>query len=82
MLRSLESDLDDTVPAERPITLRDLLTLRMGLGAVFADPSSSPLLQRMAELELTPGPRFFGHSADEYMRRIGSLPLIHQPGER
>ena len=82
VIRSLESDLDDTVPANRPITVRDLLTLRMGLGAVFADPAGSPLLQRMNELQVSPGPKLFGHSADEFMRRIGSLPLVHQPGER
>jgi CubicO group peptidase (beta-lactamase class C family) len=82
VIRSLESDLDDTVPADRPITLRDLLTMRMGLGAVFADPAGSPMLQRFAELELAPGPRLFGHPPDEYMRRVGSLPLMHQPGER
>jgi CubicO group peptidase (beta-lactamase class C family) len=82
VLRSLESPLDDTVPATRPITLRDLLTMRMGLGAVFADPATSPLLRRMAELELAPGPRLFGHGPDEFMRRLGTLPLVHQPGER
>lgn len=82
VLRSLESPLDDTVPAARPITLRDLLTMRMGLGAVFADPATSPLLRRMAELELAPGPRLFGHGPDEFMRRLGTLPLVHQPGER
>jgi CubicO group peptidase (beta-lactamase class C family) len=82
VIRSLESPLDDTVPAARPITLRDLLTMRMGLGAMFADPATSPLLQRMAELELAPGPRLFRHGPDEFMRRIGTLPLLHQPGER
>lgn len=82
VLRSLESDLDDTVPADRSITLRDLLTLRMGLGAVFADPAGSPLLKRMTELEVGPGPKLFGHSPDEFMGRLGSLPLVHQPGER
>ena len=61
VLRSLEGPLDDTVPAARPITLRDLLTMRMGIGAVFADPAASPLLRRMAELEVAPGPRLFGH---------------------
>jgi CubicO group peptidase (beta-lactamase class C family) len=54
----------------------------MGLGAVFADPQGSPLLKRMADLELAPGPKLFGHSSEEFMRRIGSLPLVHQPGER
>jgi CubicO group peptidase (beta-lactamase class C family) len=82
VIRSLERPLDDTVPAARPITLRDLLTMRMGLGAVFADPATSPLLQRMAELELAPGPRLFRHGPDGFMRRIGTLPLVHQPGER
>jgi CubicO group peptidase (beta-lactamase class C family) len=82
VIRSREGELDDTVPAHRPISLRDLRTLRMGLGAVFADPAGSPLLQRMVELEAAPGPRLFGHPSDEYMRRLGSLPLLHQPGER
>jgi CubicO group peptidase (beta-lactamase class C family) len=36
----------------------------------------------MAELELAPGPKLFGHSAEEYMRRLESLPLVHHPGER
>ncbi len=82
VIRSLDADLDETVPARRAITLRDLLTMRMGIGAVFADPARSPLLKRMAELELSPGPKLFSHSAEEYMRRIESLPLVHHPGER
>src|SRR5947209_6102868 len=32
VLRSIESALDDTVPANRPSTLRDLLTLRLAIG--------------------------------------------------
>jgi CubicO group peptidase (beta-lactamase class C family) len=82
VIRSLDADLDDTVPVARPITLRDLLTMRMGLGAIFADPAGSPLLARMAELGLAPGPKLFGHGPDEYMARLGELPLVHQPGER
>jgi hypothetical protein len=34
ILRTIESPLDDTVPAKRPITLRDLLTFRSGYGEV------------------------------------------------
>ena len=37
VLKSISSDLDDTVPALRAITLRDLLTYRMGFGSVMAD---------------------------------------------
>jgi CubicO group peptidase (beta-lactamase class C family) len=32
VLRSLESELDDTVPAERPITVEDVLSFRFGFG--------------------------------------------------
>ena len=47
VLRTLESPLDDTVPAKRPITLRDLLTFRLGYGLVFAPPDSYPIQQAM-----------------------------------
>ena len=32
VLKRLDGPLDDTVPARRPITVRDLLTFRMGIG--------------------------------------------------
>ena len=41
VLRAIDSGLDDTVPARRPITLRDLLTLRLGIGAVMVFPSGT-----------------------------------------
>src|SRR5207244_5288589 len=40
VLRSISSDLDDSVPASRRITLRDLLTYRMGFGSVMAAPNT------------------------------------------
>src|SRR5438034_6755027 len=36
VLKDLDSPLDDTVPAHRPISVRDLLTFRMGYGTVMA----------------------------------------------
>ena len=42
VLRSLESPLDDTVPAERSITVEDLLTFRLGFGSIMAPPGSYP----------------------------------------
>ena len=42
VLRSIDSPLDDTVPANRPITLRDLLTFRLGFGAIIAPPGPVP----------------------------------------
>lgn len=82
VLRSLESPLDGTVAATRPISLRDLLTMRMGLGMVMVFPSRHPIQKAMEEAGVAPGPTAFEGSAEEYMKRIGALPLIHQPGEQ
>src|SRR6266850_1133121 len=38
VLKRLDGPLDDTVPAHRPITVRDLLTFRMGFGIVMGPP--------------------------------------------
>jgi CubicO group peptidase (beta-lactamase class C family) len=82
VLRGIERPLDDTVPAARPITLRDLMTFTFGLGAVMAKPGSFPIQSAMSELGVAPGPEQVAMPPDEYMRRIGTLPLMHQPGER
>jgi CubicO group peptidase (beta-lactamase class C family) len=42
VLRTIDSPLDDTVPANRPITLRDLLTFRLGIGGGDGLPASIP----------------------------------------
>ncbi len=84
VVRTLESPLDDTVPAHRPITVRDLLTFRLGFGGVFAPPGVYPIADaaqaagvgvRVPSPAGTPGP-------DEFMKRLGELPLMYQPGER
>src|ERR687889_695543 len=49
VLRAIDGPLDDTVPANRPITLRDLLTFRLGIGAVMVFPPRYPIQQAMAE---------------------------------
>jgi CubicO group peptidase (beta-lactamase class C family) len=82
VLRTIDGQLDDTVPANRPITLRDLLTFRLGIGAVMVFPPRYPIQQAMAELGVAPGPTLPEHAPDELMKRFGSLPLVHQPGER
>jgi CubicO group peptidase (beta-lactamase class C family) len=82
VLRSLDSPLDDTVPAKRAITLRDLLTFRAGYGAVMVFPEKYPIQKAMADAGVAPSASIFAGSADELMRKFGSLPLIHQPGEQ
>ena len=82
VLKSLDSPLDDTVPARRPITLRDLLTFRLGFGAIMAAPGTYPIQQAVADAGLAPGPGLPTLTPDDWMARLGSLPLMHQPGER
>jgi CubicO group peptidase (beta-lactamase class C family) len=82
VLRAIDSPLDDTLPASRPITLRDLLTFRLGIGAVMVFPPRYPIQQAMAQAGVASGPTLPAHAPDELMRRFGNLPLVHQPGER
>ena len=82
VLRTLESPLDDTVPAARSITLRDLLTFRSGYGeAAFLSPGC-PFQQALSAAHLSLAEWPFGGTPDEFMKRLGELPLLHQPGER
>jgi CubicO group peptidase (beta-lactamase class C family) len=85
VLRSLSGPLDDTVPAHRPITVRDLLTIRMGFGSVMAPPDTYPIQKLIREYQIGgDGPPHPSQAptADEWIRRLGSLPWIAQPGER
>jgi CubicO group peptidase (beta-lactamase class C family) len=84
VLKRVGGALADTVPARRPITVRDLLTFRMGFGQMLAPPDACPILKAANEQQIGMGPP--NPSAmpapDEWMRRLGSLPLMHQPGEK
>ena len=73
-----------TVPAERPITVHDVLTFRLGYGMDFTMPWPQPLLDAMGALELGAGPPEpqVPPAPDEWMRRLSTLPLLRQPGER
>ncbi|HEV2255931.1 MAG TPA: serine hydrolase domain-containing protein, partial [Streptosporangiaceae bacterium] len=82
VVRSLDGPLDDTEPASRPVTVRDLLTFVWGLGMVIAPPGTFPIQQAMDELQLGQGPPDPASTPppEEWMRRLGTLPLMHQPG--
>jgi CubicO group peptidase (beta-lactamase class C family) len=84
VLRRLDGPLDDTVPAKRPITLRDLLTMRMGFGFIMGPPDDYPILAAAEEQRLGMGPPkpATPHEPDEWIRRFATLPLMHQPGEQ
>lgn len=82
VLKRLDSPVDDTVAAERPITVRDLLTFVLGFGLVF-DPAL-PIVQKAAEVGFIIGPPQpqVPPPPDEWLQRFASLPLMFQPGER
>lgn len=80
VLRAVGGPVDDVVPGERAITVRDLLTLRGGHG--FPADFGAPVVQLLTE-RLCQGPQRPGAmpSPDEWMARLREVPLLHQPGE-
>ncbi len=88
VLRHMDGPLDDTVPAERVATVRELLTFTFGFGAAFEMFTSAepwPIVEAEAELSLcTLGPPNPGAQSDPdtWIAALGSLPLLAQPGER
>src|SRR5438093_4732635 len=71
VLRRINGPLDDTVPANRPVTLRDLLTFRMGFGQMMAPPDVYPILKAANELQIGMGPPSPSAmpAPDEWIRR-------------
>ena len=84
VLKRLDGPLADTIPAKRPITVRDLLTFRMGFGQMMVPPDAYPITQAANEQQIGMGPPSpsMMPAPDEWMRRLGRLPLMHQPGEQ
>ena len=82
VIRTFTADLDDTQPAKSPITLRHLLTNTWGFGLFFGA-GDAPLRRAANELRVLNGPPIpeNSDSPDEWLRRLGTLPLVHQPGE-
>ncbi|MDR0359369.1 MAG: beta-lactamase family protein, partial [bacterium] len=84
VLRRLDGPIHEVEPARRPIMVRDLLTFRMGFGVVFDLPASAPIQQAIDERLRVPVGSAHPHTTvglDEWAGRLGTLPLMHQPGE-
>lgn len=85
VLKQLSSPLDDSVRARRPITVGDLLTSRAGLGLIPGPPDTYPIQRRVEALQLPGfGPPEPGSALtpDQWLKRVGTLPLMAQPGEQ
>ncbi|MGH8543579.1 MAG: serine hydrolase domain-containing protein, partial [Gammaproteobacteria bacterium] len=80
VLRRLDGPLDDTVPARRPISVRDLLNFTLGFGILFD--TTLPIQRAIDANQLVNGAPvpMTPHAPDEWMKRFGTLPLMHQPG--
>lgn len=88
VLRVPDGALDDTVPAQRAITPRDLLTFTFGFGLamdMFMSPTPWPVVLAAEELCLStigpPNPEV-QPDPDTWMANFSELPLLAQPGER
>ncbi|NRQ40940.1 beta-lactamase family protein, partial [Nonomuraea sp. NN258] len=81
VLARIDAPLDETVPARRPITVRDVLTSTFGLGMDMTS-IGTPIMNAVFEQGLTPNLPVPMPEPDEWMRRLGELPLMHQPGQR
>jgi len=85
VLKRVDGPLEDTVPANRPLTVDDLLTFRMGTGHLFFDGRIDPplpIVNRANEMQLVlgpPDPRT-PHPPDAWLELFGTLPLMYQPG--
>lgn len=88
VMRRMDGPLNDTVPATRAVTVRDLLTFTFGFGMVlemFTSPTPWPVVEAAQALSLStigPPDRDIQPDADTWIANFGSLPLLAQPGER
>jgi CubicO group peptidase (beta-lactamase class C family) len=88
VLTRMDGPLTETVPAQRSITVRDLLTFTCGIGMViemFLAPEPWPVVAAAAERRLAtfgPPEPSVPPDPDTWIAGLGSLPLLAQPGER
>ena len=91
VLKKDDGPVEDTVPAERPITIRHLLTHTAGLGYNIIQ--KGPIKNLYERTGLLPGQvsRFpipgFGdyetvRGLDEFAKRLARVPLVYQPGTK
>ncbi|MFD0338208.1 serine hydrolase domain-containing protein [Streptomyces sp. NPDC127117] len=80
VVRTPSSPADDVVPADRVITVEDLLTFRAGYG--FPSDFSLPAVGLLfSELKQGPPQPQTVPEPDAWMAALSRIPLLHQPGE-
>lgn len=69
-----------TIPAKRQVTIRDLLTHTSGIG--YAQIGNQTANAIYAKNRITAGLDVMNDNLDDAVKRLGSLPLLFQPGEQ
>lgn len=69
-----------TIPAKRQVTIRDLLTHTSGIG--YAQIGSKEANSIYAKNKITAGLDVYEGTLADAMTRLGTLPLMHQPGQQ
>ena len=73
VVSDVQGSLDDSVPAQRPVTIDDLMTHRSGFAYAFSVPG--PLARAYGKLS-------HRQDQDGWLADLAKLPLAHQPGAR
>jgi CubicO group peptidase (beta-lactamase class C family) len=81
VLKRLDGPLHDTIPAKRSILVGDLLTMRMGMGAIMT-PGEYPIQTALMEAGVfMPFKMPRDRNADEWIAKLARFPLMDQPGD-
>nr|WP_042198640.1 serine hydrolase domain-containing protein [Kibdelosporangium sp. MJ126-NF4]CEL23442.1 Beta-lactamase class C and other penicillin binding proteins [Kibdelosporangium sp. MJ126-NF4] len=79
VVRTPQSPVDDVVPAQRPITVFDLLTFRAGYG--FPADFSLPAVDLLFRTAHASGDFPVQPPPDEWLAALATVPMLGQPGE-
>ncbi|MFJ4947792.1 serine hydrolase domain-containing protein [Streptomyces sp. NPDC088760] len=79
VVRTPSAPVDDVVPADRPITVEDLLGSRTGWG--FPSDFSLPAVQALFEVQKDGRAPQACPAPDAWLADLARVPLLYQPGE-
>ncbi|MGC5614732.1 serine hydrolase domain-containing protein [Georgenia sp. Z1491] len=81
VLRERHGGLDDTVPAARELTVRDLLLMGLGLGYDLDAAADEPLTAASQDGGILSGWTGPAIAPEEWSEQVAGLPMAHQPGQ-
>jgi CubicO group peptidase (beta-lactamase class C family) len=78
VVRTPSSPVEDVVPAERPVTVEDLLSFRAGWG--FPDDFSLPAVQALLAFQQDGRAPYLQPGPDKWLAALSRIPMVRQPG--